>query len=112
MAFPHGARGIKIGRDFGTRQLHLVPPFSEEQGHSRRRCKAIGRVWLARSIVASSQPQPSFRRWLSEQEGMPEDQLCYPPLPQIKPLALQPSQHWHARRAQGEESDGQDDRKR
>jgi len=24
------------------------------------------------------------RRWLSEREGMPEDQMCYPPLAEIK----------------------------
>ena len=26
-----------------------------------------------------------YCRWLSEQEGFPEDQMCYPPLDQIKP---------------------------
>ncbi len=25
-----------------------------------------------------------YCRWLSEQEGIPEDQMCYPPIPQIK----------------------------
>ncbi|MGE3804580.1 MAG: protein kinase [Gemmataceae bacterium] len=27
----------------------------------------------------------AYCRWLSEQEGLPEDQMCYPPLDQIKP---------------------------
>ena len=27
----------------------------------------------------------AYCRWLSEQEGIPESQMCYPPLPQIKP---------------------------
>ena len=27
----------------------------------------------------------SYCRWLSEQEGIPESQMCYPPLPDIKP---------------------------
>lgn len=26
-----------------------------------------------------------YCRWLSEQEGIPEDQMCYPPMPEIKP---------------------------
>ncbi|HVA49029.1 MAG TPA: SUMF1/EgtB/PvdO family nonheme iron enzyme [Pirellulales bacterium] len=26
-----------------------------------------------------------YCRWLSEQEGIPEDEMCYPPLPEIKP---------------------------
>ncbi len=26
-----------------------------------------------------------YCRWLSEQEGLPEDQMCYPPVPEIKP---------------------------
>ena len=26
-----------------------------------------------------------YCRWLSEQEGIPEDQMCYPPIPEIKP---------------------------
>ena len=26
-----------------------------------------------------------YCRWLSEQEGVPEDQMCYPPIPEIKP---------------------------
>ena len=26
-----------------------------------------------------------YCRWLSEQEGIPEEQMCYPPADQIKP---------------------------
>jgi formylglycine-generating enzyme required for sulfatase activity/tetratricopeptide (TPR) repeat protein len=34
-----------------------------------------------------------YCRWLSEQEGMPEDQMCYPPIPEIRPGVKLPADH-------------------
>ncbi|MBY0522853.1 MAG: SUMF1/EgtB/PvdO family nonheme iron enzyme [Gemmataceae bacterium] len=34
-----------------------------------------------------------YCRWLSEQEGIPEDQMCFPPLPRIKPGMMLPADY-------------------
>jgi formylglycine-generating enzyme required for sulfatase activity len=36
----------------------------------------LGVTWFAAA---------QYCRWLSEQEGIPEEQMCYPPIPEIKP---------------------------
>src|SRR5207302_4157255 len=35
-------------------------------------------------VVVSWLDAVRYCRWLSEKEGVPEDQMCYPPLPEIK----------------------------
>ena len=35
----------------------------------------------------------AYCRWLSEQEGIPEDQMCYPPIPEIKEGMVLPKDH-------------------
>jgi formylglycine-generating enzyme required for sulfatase activity len=37
-----------------------------------------------------------YCRWLSEQEGIPEDQMCYPPMDQIKE-GMKPPENYQAR---------------
>lgn len=38
-----------------------------------------------------------YCRWLSEQEVIPDDQMCYPPVDQIKPGMRMPEQWWKRR---------------
>ena len=38
----------------------------------------------------------AYCRWLSEQEGLPEDEMCYPPVPQIVPGVRLP-ENWKSR---------------
>jgi formylglycine-generating enzyme required for sulfatase activity len=55
----------------------------------------IGRDWRAAERYGQEPGRPmvgvtwfqaaQYCRWLSEREGVPEDQMCYPPLDQIKP---------------------------
>jgi formylglycine-generating enzyme required for sulfatase activity len=35
----------------------------------------------------------AYCRWLSEREGVPEDQMCYPPVPEIKPGMALPADY-------------------
>lgn len=45
---------------------------------------AVGLTWLETA---------AYCRWLSEQEGIPEDQMCFPPIPQINYSMKLPSDY-------------------
>jgi formylglycine-generating enzyme required for sulfatase activity len=54
--------------------------FQKEFAYSRRLCPDVDCPILGVSWYDAVR----YCRWLSEQEGVPEDQMCYPPLDQIK----------------------------
>jgi formylglycine-generating enzyme required for sulfatase activity len=49
-------------------------------------CPAIDLTWLEAA---------QFCRWLSEQEGVPEDQMCFPPIGEIKEGMVLPEDYLH-----------------
>jgi formylglycine-generating enzyme required for sulfatase activity len=77
-------RRMHIGHSFAlaTKEVSIeqFQRYSPQHWYNQRfapetSCPVTSVTWL--SAVR-------YCRWLSEQEGIPEDQMCYPPIPQIK----------------------------
>jgi serine/threonine protein kinase len=69
--FAIGSKAVSIGQFLGLRPsyFHLAPPEMEHEYPA---------------VVVSWYDAAAYCRWLSEQEGISEDQMCYPPLAEIK----------------------------
>ena len=69
--FAIGMRAVSIEQylRFRPGYYHLAPPGMEGEYPA---------------VVVSWFDAAAYCRWLSEQEGIPEDQMCYPPVDQIK----------------------------
>ena len=76
---------IRIDRSFAiaTREVTIEQFLQFRQGHSYAKdyasdvqCPVIDVSWLDAA---------KYCRWLSEEEGIPESEMCYPPIDQIKP---------------------------
>jgi formylglycine-generating enzyme required for sulfatase activity len=59
--------------------------FLEGIGHNWQPSERLGQDPGGPMIGVTWFQAAQYCRWLSEQEGVPEDQMCYPPLDKIKP---------------------------
>ncbi|MFO0930796.1 MAG: SUMF1/EgtB/PvdO family nonheme iron enzyme [Gemmataceae bacterium] len=73
-------------RQFHGECRQYLPPGFDLRGWSSREadCPVVDLNWYAAAM---------FCRWLSEKEGVPEGEQCYPPLPQIRPGMRLPPDH-------------------
>ncbi len=58
--------------------------MTEKRWSPNERCPQTSLSWYQAA---------AYCRWLSEQEGIPEDQMCYPPIPEIKEGMVLPKDH-------------------
>lgn len=68
----------------------LVEKFYAECGHHITPGRAYSRVWSSRTpdspaVHLNWFEAVMFCRWLGDKEQLPEDEQCYPPVPEIKP---------------------------
>jgi serine/threonine protein kinase/formylglycine-generating enzyme required for sulfatase activity len=98
-------RRARIDRPFALGMKHVSADefvrFQPAPGRSPLPLRVLGEAAAAHSVPWAQFVQPAtdvnwfdamaYCRWLSDQEGIPEDQMCYPPVKEIRQHAKLPS---------------------